>query len=490
MRQTCTSLAGKYVNDVRVTSATWIRADGATLHTDACRVLGTRAPFLDMEVDLPANWTGRLVQIAGHGFGGVIAPGITLDSNNRITAVSPVIADAHAVYATSNSGSRADVPAEAEPTVTFSGSMEGLLAGIDFEYQSVGTTIFFAKNLAEMFYQHRPAYTYLIGCSQGGHDADEAIQRWGNQYNGIVKGCWSMDAVASGTNSALTTRQSMSAGLSAAQGQAAYDAAIAQCDADDGLSDGVIANPRGCDFDPADLRCGASGANPDPALCLTADQAGFVKARLSDVTLSDGTLVYSAHWWSDYTGRPSGGAPSGLLFYLISGDNGWTDGSRLASLDIDAEFPPLLAQAQRVGIADDLPRIASWVASGGKFLSWTGGADPVVSPLDTTRNVAEVAELAKGYGLADPRRGVRDFVIPGAVHGAGAELSQVDWVTAIINWVERGKAPDQLTYIRTLPGASEPTSIPICETPKYPRYRGHGDPGSAKSFFCTTNQAR
>jgi hypothetical protein len=488
MRRTCTSLAGNYVNDVHVTSTTWISADGTTLPTDVCRVLGTRAPFLDIEVDVPVNYAGRLVQIGGGGLGGVVAPGVTLDSNGHATAVSPVLSSAHAVYATSNGGSRADVPSEAQPTVTFSGSMEGLLAGMDFEYQSVGTTLVFAKRLATLFFRHAPAHSYFIGCSQGGHSADEAIARWGSEYSGVVKGCWSMDNVATVSTSVSIARQSSASRLSAAQGAAAYSAAVAHCDAIDGLRDGLMADPWDCHFDPAQLKCGAPGANPDPTLCLTAEQVRYAQSRLSDITLPDGSLVYSKYTWGNFAFPSAAVTASALHLYLISADKGWTDGSRLASFDLDTQYSPLQAQAEREDMTENLSQIASYVAAGGKFISWNDGADQLVSEPDDARNTAKVAGLAKSLGLADPRRNLRYFVVPGGAHGAGADLSQVDWLTAVINWAERGQAPGQLSYTRTLPGASAPTSIPVCEYPRYPRYRGSGDPGSAASYFCTTTR--
>jgi feruloyl esterase len=486
LHRMCASLVGSYVDGVHVTATTWISADGATLPTDVCQVLGTRAPFLDIEVDLPATWAGRLVQIGDAGFGGTISPGVTLDSAGHPTAVSPVITTAHAIYAASNGGSRASVPSESEPIVSFSGSTAGLLAGIDFEYQSVGTTLFFAKDLAARFFRQRPRYTYLIGCSQGGHDADMAMERWGNQYSGVVKGCWSMDNVATVSASVAIARQSSAAGISSAQGTAAYDAAIAQCDAMDGLRDGVIADPQDCRFDPAQLECGAPTANPDPTLCLTADQVQYVRSRLSDITLPDGSLVYSGYTWTNFAYQPS--SASALHLYLISADKGWTDGSRAASFELDTEYPTLLAQAQQEDMTENLSAIASYVASGGKLLSWNDGADNLVSEPDDARNTADVASLAKGLGLADPSQDVRYFVVPGGQHGDGASLSQVDWLTSIINWTEHGKAPDQLTYTRTLTGASQATSIPVCDYPKYPRYRGVGDPGSASSFVCAPSQ--
>jgi feruloyl esterase len=75
------------------------------------------------------------------------------------------------------------------------------------------------------------------------------------------------------------------------------------------------------------------------------------------------------------------------------------------------------------------------------------------------------------------------FIVPASTHGAGGNLAEVDWLSAIVDWVESSKAPDQLTY-SFMAGATART-MPVCESPKYPRYSGTGDVNSAASFTCT-----
>lgn len=54
-------------------------------------------------------------------------------------------------------------------------------------------------------------------------------------------------------------------------------------------------------------------------------------------------------------------------------------------------------------------------------------------------------------------------------------------VDAIVDWVEKGRAPDQV--IAT--GASMPgESRPMCPYPAHPHYNGNGDAKSAASYSC------
>ena len=55
---TYTALAGTKINDVSITSTKWFEASGGNPYF--CQVKGTRAPYLDIEIDVPDSWSGRL----------------------------------------------------------------------------------------------------------------------------------------------------------------------------------------------------------------------------------------------------------------------------------------------------------------------------------------------------------------------------------------------------------------------------------------------
>ena len=92
LKSTCTALKGQVIEGVTVTGTARFEAKAPLYPSGFCQVLGTRAPFLDIEIDVPDNWTGRYWQQGGGGFDGRIASVVTTDSGGVVTAVSPVLA--------------------------------------------------------------------------------------------------------------------------------------------------------------------------------------------------------------------------------------------------------------------------------------------------------------------------------------------------------------------------------------------------------------
>jgi Tannase and feruloyl esterase len=72
----------------------------------------------------------------------------------------------------------------------------------------------------------------------------------------------------------------------------------------------------------------------------------------------------------------------------------------------------------------------------------------------------------------------------GVLHcGGGPGPDTVDWVSAITDWVEGGKAPDRLVASKRGDGALSRTR-PLCPYPKHAEYAGNGSPDDEKSFSC------
>jgi len=485
LRATCGALAGKTVAGVRVTSARRVEAAAGIVDAGFCQVSGTRAPYLDIEVDVPDNWSGRLWHQGGSGFDGKIPSAVTNDGAGAVAAVSPALAGKAAIYAASNGGNRASVPAEAAPGVWASGTPEGEASAVDYAYLALDTTVHFAKALSAEFFGKSPTRSYFNGCSNGGRNAYIAAQRLGGEYDGIVSGCETMD-MGSQTAAWLNvgSRAGTPAALTADQYKAAHAAAVAACDELDGLKDGVIANPQACTFSPAALQCGAPGASADPALCLSAAQVGTLASMLSDLKLSDGTLIYSHYSWADFSAfGPSFGALGGGFALLGTGDAAWLTTAGQNAFAPDTDYPLIAAGLQRIGADHDKAAIAAWVASGKKLISWHAGQDNLLSANDHVRNYTTMLGIARSKGLADTAAATRFFIVPGATHGKGSTLQEVDWASAIMDWVEKGTAPQQLTY--TFKSGDTTRSMPVCQYPAFPRYNGTGNPDSAGSFSCS-----
>ncbi|MES2260045.1 MAG: tannase/feruloyl esterase family alpha/beta hydrolase [Pseudomonadota bacterium] len=482
----CTSLKGTKVGDVTVTATK--RTEAVNDNPAFCQVLGTRAPYLDIEVDVPDNWSGRLWQQGGGGFDGRIPSAVATDAATGATTLDISLKTGRSVYAASNGGNRANVPAEAGPLVWTNGTQEGVASAQDYAYAALNTTREFAKAVTKTFYGKLPDRVYFSGCSNGGRNAYIAAERWPQEYDGIVAGCETMD-MASQTAAWMNmgSRVGTPAGLSVPQWGAVSAAGVAACDALDGVKDGVIANNAACKFDVAVLQCGQPTASADAAICLTADQVQTVRSLTSDIKLANGTSIYAGYTWSStLQSVPSFGTLGGGFALLATGDPAWfTQPAKQQSFNLERDFPIFRFGLRQAGADHDKNKVAAYVASGKKLISWHAGSDNLLSLNDHVRNYSTMTGIAKTLGTADPSTGTRFFVVPGATHGQGAALTEVNWFDAITNWVEKNTAPAQLTYNQRATPTGAARTLPVCQHPQYPRYNGTGDVNSAGSYTCT-----
>jgi feruloyl esterase len=133
------------------------------------------------------------------------------------------------------------------------------------------------------------------------------------------------------------------------------------------------------------------------------------------------------------------------------------------------------------GVASS-PDLSAFRQSGGKMISWIGNADPAVGPNATIEWFNGVNDRENG------RAGdfLKLFVVPGMNHcGGGPATDKFDMLTALENWVERGKAPDSVPAEASNPGyfGVASRSRPLCPYPSWAHYKG-GDINLASSFVC------
>jgi Tannase and feruloyl esterase len=118
---------------------------------------------------------------------------------------------------------------------------------------------------------------------------------------------------------------------------------------------------------------------------------------------------------------------------------------------------------------------------GGKLMIAQGVSDPVFSILDTIEWWTEVDDANRGRAAEF----VRLFAVPGMNHCAGGpSTDQFDAFGALVNWVEKGVAPDRIVATA---GVSTPwpgRTRPLCSYPKYAHFTQSGDPEAAKNFEC------
>ncbi len=270
------------------------------------------------------------------------------------------------------------------------------------------------------------------------------------------------------------------------------DAVLAQCDALDGVRDGVLEDPRRCNFDPASLQCGAGPAGA----CLTAAQVGalhdiytgpaaFVPGTSESEPLRiamPGFAVGSEAEWRFAAGE--GLSPLTLEFFrrAVFADElaDWRD------FDLAADYPRALDAAGWILDATS-PDLAAYRDRGGKLILYHGWNDANNSPAATIAYYESVeATLAQGanpLGI-ETDAFARLFMVPGMAHcGGGTGTDEFDAQRAIEDWVERGIAPDRIEAARTEAGQLVRTR-PLCPYPLVARYGGSGNSDRSGSFQC------
>ena len=422
---------------------------------------------------LPGEWNGRFLFQGGGGLNG----SVRLPLGAQAAGDTPALARGFAVVSTDtgHSGSGFDS--------TF---MREQQASLDFAYQAIERVALLAKQVIARHYGRPASKSYFAGCSTGGREAMLVAQRHPTYFDGIVAGAPAMRTNFSGiggqwvavslnqvapkdANGKPQTRQA----LSDANKKAVMDGLRNACDGSDGVTDGQVFDTLSCKFDPKTLVCGATKAEG----CLTSQQASAVEKAFSGLKDSKGRQVYPRFPWDtglDATqGIPGllhgGSSPVGLPFDAMT-----MDVDRLAE---EAITDPTFA----VLSSSWWTNLNTFSNRGGKLLFYHGVSDPWFSALDTV-DYFERMSKANG-GAAQTANFSRLFLAPGMGHcqGGASALDSFDLLTAVVDWVEKGTAPDAVTATgRAFPGRSRP----LCAYPKHAHYKGQGDTQDAKNFEC------
>jgi feruloyl esterase len=246
------------------------------------------------------------------------------------------------------------------------------------------------------------------------------------------------------------------------------NALMKQCDAKDGVADGMISDPLGCDFDPAVLACKQGQGE----LCIPPEKVAAIKKAFSGPKNAYGTQVYPGFLYD--AGITMKGPVPGLLALGISG----LFGPYPATTELDVDKAALHATDTLVEPAST--NLSTFSLNGGKLIFFHGDSDPWFSALDTLGYYKSLA--AANGGAEKVSEWSRMFLVPGMAHcGGGPALDHFDMLAAVVNWVEKGAAPDSVVATgAALPGRSRP----LCAYPKHAQYTGTGDTQDAHNFRC------
>ncbi|MES1258112.1 MAG: tannase/feruloyl esterase family alpha/beta hydrolase, partial [Acidobacteriota bacterium] len=352
---------------------------------------------------------------------------------------------------------------------------------VDFAYRAVHEMTLAAKAVVAANYTRRADYSYFSGCSTGGRQALTEAQRYPADFDGIVAGApayYPTHIQGTQVYAAAVNANSHAKPLGQPEFDVLNDAAVAACDAQDGVADGVIENPRVCRFDPASLVCAAGKESS----CLTQTQADVARLTYRGPVDKTGASIFpglapgSERGWRTL----SGDKPLALAFdtyaQLVFGDAHWD----FRTFDAARDIP---VGVKRIGKLMDSadPNLAAFTQHGGKLVLYHGWADPGIPAQGTIRYYDEVRQ-SLGAKRADGD--VRLFMVPGMGHcRGGTGTDTFDAVAALDRWVRNGTAPERIEASRVESGKVVRTR-PLCAFPQQAVYRGSGSTDDSANFDC------
>lgn len=478
----CAALAGMQIGGAHIDSAEAVAAAGTI--AEYCKVLGTIGTALKYEMRLPRTWNRKALFIGGNGFDGLILPPDVLRPGPSVLTVG------YATIAT-DSGHQGS-PFEA------TWALDNPAAVDDFAYLARTRVLAAARQILLAHYAEPVRRTYFEGGSSGGREALIEAQRWPENFDGVIARAPALSFITLLLNSNRVVKQAFSrpeAWLSPVQIDILSRAVLAECDAHDGLAEGIVSNVAACNFDPGNLRC----AGDDTTDCLTAAQLETVETIFSplqlDFPLANGVTGHAAY---PITGAESSGGGWPLwITNFRTGDRA----SLLFTLqdqfikffvtedpDFDSlQFTASAARAELEALSALLdatdPDLFAFRARGGKLILWHGVADYAISAYGTVEYYERLVATAGGQERADEF--VRFYTSPAIDHtGTGAGAPLIDLLGALDEWVENGTPPGDLIAYKNDGGTQIPFR-PLCRYPAYPHYDGAGDPRAAASFTCT-----
>jgi feruloyl esterase len=434
-----------------------------------CRIAATLAPSADshieMELWLPVeNWNGKFLALGNGGWAG----SLSLDA---------MAAGLRRGYATASN----DTGHKGGSAAFAVGHPEKL---VDFAYRAMHEMTVHSKSMIRAFYGRAPQLSYYQGCSTGGRQGLMSAQRFPDDFDAIIAGAPVHNMVhlnVSQVGIQVAMLKNPAALVPADKKAIFANAVVAACDQRDGVKDGIISEPRACNFDPAVLAC-KGGDSPD---CLTAAQVENARSAWAPFRSSGGALVYPGRSPGFESGWriPAPGAPLNPLFtdmprFIGRQDPNWDP----MTFDLEKDLALALKNGGVVEATD--PDLAKFKARGGKLLLYHGWADPGPAPENTINYYDAVHTRLRG----SQDDWMRLFLMPGVGHcGGGVGPDQADFLGALERWREKGAAPAQIIATRPAgrgAGARPAMSRPLCPHPQVARYKGSGSTDDAASFAC------
>ncbi|KAH6658969.1 Tannase/feruloyl esterase [Truncatella angustata] len=414
---------------------------------------------INVENWLPMDtWNKRLMAVGG---GGYIAGRFALS----YAAMAGAIGEGYAA-----TSSDAGLPANAyspDEWAQVSPGNPNLYLLQDVASVALNDQAVISKSVINDFYGQPPSFSYWSGCSQGGRQGMTLAQRYPDAYDGIAAAApafnWAQFIPAAAW--AQVMMDLLDTFPFPCELNAITDAAVAACDALDGITDGLVSDAASCNFDPFSvvgqpINCTDAGAVMNISkgaatianLTWTGPRSSdgeflwygpYSQARLTGAAEASGTTSDLGYAMTSCTNGTCYGVPTGLgeswLKYWVEKDPNWNY-TAITSAD---EFAKLFHESVRqfdsvIGTSD--ADLRAFQAEGGKMITYHGLADgliPTGGTVDYYDRVLKVTPNAQDY--------FRFFEVPGLAHCSGGSGGQpTATFQALVDWVENGIVPETL----------------------------------------------
>jgi len=454
-----------------------------------CRVVAVVRPELDFEIWLPEKWNRKYQAVGNGGLAGTFPFNAMVDPLERGYAIS-----------STNTG---HVNANGGDATWALGHMDRV---INYGQRGVHEMALASKAIIQVYYGRTPTHSYFNGCSYGGKQALTEVQKYPDDFDGVIAGDPANWTTRHYTASHMWVTQALEGDswIPPAKVQVLADAVNAACDALDGIRDGVLNDPRRCHFDPASIQCKAGEAPTGAGSnCLTASQVDAVKKIWDGPRDADGQLLYPGierggeagptGWTQWVTGKaPREGGHTGLglpfMKYIVYENPEWDFHTfRYTSTNgLESDVDYVEDKVGRIFDAID-PDIRPFRAHGGKLIQYHGWSDPDIPPENSINYYESAVRAVSGTrpdALRDTKSFYRLFMVPGMNHcGGGPGTSRFDVLSALEQWVEHDKAPEQIVASHATNGQVDRTR-PLCAYPMEAKYKGTGSTDDAANFTC------
>ncbi|KAF7342770.1 Carboxylic ester hydrolase [Mycena sanguinolenta] len=365
----------------------------------------------------------------------------------------------------------------------------------DYAFRAIHVEAVVGKQIVEAYYGMPAARSYFLGCSSGGRQGTQEALKFPDDFDGIVAGSPATDLnnvlgweamlshyVGETSPDSNTTAETSPKFITPELWSVVSAEILRQCDALDGVKDGIITEPDACNFRPEAIQC----TDGETTGCLSPVQVEAVKNIYSPLYGLDGQLVYP---------RLSPGAEADPLASFIFGGTFFTftaDWERYAVLNVtEHDFTnfglqdiALFNEVNPGGSATYDGNLSAFRDRGGKFLTYHGQRDPLISSTNSKR-VYDLISHTLSLPLLDDF--YRLFLIPGMGHcfgglgptsfGQGITTgtnavndSAHNILLALVDWVENGVAP--ATIIGSADGDGNLTERTHCRYPMRSVFNG------------------